>query len=212
MEEVKPVLAKRGITLYYFRYADDMRFLSNNKQALKEVLVYTKLFLKHMLKLRIKDNYQIFPVESRGIDFVGYVFYHNYTLLRKDMKQKIFKLVSSYKNNVIDKEELKIRMSSYFGWLKYCNSKNLLQKIYKKTGLHFSNWSGELKKISQFYGKYVYLVHVEVRDRYFILQFIYKGKPYQVKSRDSKLYNYLNIINIPAVICIMKPDQVPSRI
>ena len=38
------------------------------------------------MKLQIKDNYQIFPVEFRGIDFVGYVFRHNYTRIRKGIK------------------------------------------------------------------------------------------------------------------------------
>lgn len=33
-------------------------------------------------------------------------------------------------------------MQSYFGWLKFCNSKNLLRKIQRDTGLRFSNWMG----------------------------------------------------------------------
>lgn len=32
--------------------------------------------------LRIKDNYQIFPVSSRGVNVAGYVHYHGYTILR----------------------------------------------------------------------------------------------------------------------------------
>lgn len=46
------------------------------------MLVAIKLYLKHVLKLGVKGNYQIFPVESRGIDFVGYVFRHDYIRVR----------------------------------------------------------------------------------------------------------------------------------
>lgn len=42
------------------------------------MLVAIKLYLKHVLKLGVKGNYQIFPVESRGIDFVGYAFFCTY--------------------------------------------------------------------------------------------------------------------------------------
>lgn len=28
--------------------------------------------------MKVKDNYQIYPVDSRGINFVGYVFYHTH--------------------------------------------------------------------------------------------------------------------------------------
>lgn len=48
--------------------------------------------------LTIKDNWQIFPIKSRGIDFVGYVANKGYTLLRrstkKRMKNKISKIDS----------------------------------------------------------------------------------------------------------------------
>jgi RNA-directed DNA polymerase len=60
---------------YYFRYADDMVILSNDKKYLHKLLYDIKEYLTVNLKLTVKSNYQIFPVKSRGIDFVGYVFY-----------------------------------------------------------------------------------------------------------------------------------------
>ena len=62
-----------------------------------------KVYLTDVLELKLKDNYQIYPVESRGIDFVGYVCYHKYTLLRKSIKNKLLGLVGAYKNNLISK-------------------------------------------------------------------------------------------------------------
>lgn len=50
-------------------------------------------------------NYVLF--DSRGINFVGYVFYHTHTLIRKSIKYKIIRLVNSYLNREIDKKEFK---------------------------------------------------------------------------------------------------------
>lgn len=47
-------------------------------------------------------------------------------------------------------------MQSYFGWLKFCNSKNLLRKIQRDTGLRFSNWDGKKSNISRFYKVHSY--------------------------------------------------------
>lgn len=114
---------------YYFRYADDIVILGNDKNYLRNVLVSIKLYLKQVLNLELKPNYQIFPVDVRGIDFVGYRFYHTHVLLRKSIKIRLFRLVSRYQTGKIDRQELRRRMQSYFGWLKFCNSKNLLRKI-----------------------------------------------------------------------------------
>lgn len=89
---------------YYFRYADDIVILSDDKDRLRTILILIKIFLHHVLNLQLKPNYQIFPVESRGVDFVGYVFYHNYILLRKSIKKKILKLIDEYKEGKMDKE------------------------------------------------------------------------------------------------------------
>jgi hypothetical protein len=82
---------------YYFRYADDIVILGNDKNYLRNVLVSIKLYLKQVLNLELKPNYQIFPVESRGIDFVGYKFCHTHVLLRKSIKMRMFRLINLYK-------------------------------------------------------------------------------------------------------------------
>lgn len=42
---------------YYFRYADDIVILSNNKQWLHNILISIKIYLKYELKLIVKPNY-----------------------------------------------------------------------------------------------------------------------------------------------------------
>ena len=60
---------------YYYRYADDMVILSSSKKELHSILLEIDSYLNEKLHLQLKGNYQIFPVDSRGIDFVGYVFF-----------------------------------------------------------------------------------------------------------------------------------------
>ena len=108
---------------YYYRYADDMVFLSKNKKKLRLLLNYIKKYL-YKLKLTLKSNYQIFPVDSRGIDFIGYVFFHDHVLLRKSIKQNMCR--KAYKNKDKKEKEYKEALAPYWGWAKHCNSNHLI--------------------------------------------------------------------------------------
>lgn len=112
---------------FYFRYADDIVILSSDKNFLRTVLIAIKMYLKEV-KIKLPN------IPSRCIDFVGYRFYHTHVLLRKSIKVRLFRLVRKYLSGKIDRQELRRRMQSYFGWLKFCNSKNLLRKIQRDTG------------------------------------------------------------------------------
>ena len=106
---------------YYFRYADDLVILSDNKPYLHQLLADIRVYMHDKLKLEIKHNYQIFPVDIRGIDFIGYVFRHTHILLRKSIKQNFARMIAKRKNNQ--------SIASYSGWAKHCDSKNLLKKL-----------------------------------------------------------------------------------
>lgn len=182
---------------FYYRYADDVVILDGDKNHLRNILLAIKIYLKYVLKLELKPNYQIFPVDDRGIDFVGYKFYHSHILLRKSIKKKLFKLIKRYKDKKIGKEELKRRMQSYFGWLKYCNSKHLLQKIQRQTGIRFSNWNGEKTKISKFYNKYIRVIDVVRYSKFNRIHFTYNNKSYYFNSKDNRLLYSLSRYNLP---------------
>jgi RNA-directed DNA polymerase len=106
---------------YYFRYADDLVILSSDKTFLHRLLAEIREYLWPKLKLRIKGNYQIFPVTARGIDFVGYVFFHTHILLRKGIKQRMARALA--------KKPSIPTLASYYGWVKHCNGHNLLKKL-----------------------------------------------------------------------------------
>lgn len=106
---------------YYFRYADDLVILSDNKPYLHQLLSDIRIYLHEKLKLDVKHNYQVFPVDARGIDFVGYVFYHTHTRLRKSIKQNFARMLAKNCNAA--------SIASYNGWASHCNSKHLLKKL-----------------------------------------------------------------------------------
>ena len=86
------------------------------------------------LKLEVKDNWQVFPVASRGIDFLGYVFFHTHTRMRKGIKQSLCKRIGKLnKRKTLTEEEFKRNVCSWWGWAKYCDSKHLIKKLSKST-------------------------------------------------------------------------------
>ncbi len=104
----------------YFRYCDDIVILGNSKEELHKLLFDVRVYLYNELKLEVKNNYQIYPISSRGINFVGYVHYEGYTLLRPSIKRRFIKMITYNKNHKF--------LASYNGWLYHCNSKNLKNK------------------------------------------------------------------------------------
>lgn len=106
---------------YYFRYADDLVILSDSKPCLHQLLANIRKYLDRKLKLQVKDNYQVFPVDARSIDFLGYRFFHTHTLLRKRNKKNLARAIARGANEQT--------IASYMGWAKHCNSRNLVKTL-----------------------------------------------------------------------------------
>lgn len=117
---------------YYYRYCDDLIILSDNKETLHKLRKEIADYLKFNLKLDLKNNYKVYPVEIQGIDFIGYRHFKKYTLLRKSISKRMIKnsrkVYKNYnKNNKISYKEF-CSINSYKGWIKWCNSYNLHKK------------------------------------------------------------------------------------
>ncbi|HXR85048.1 MAG TPA: RNA-directed DNA polymerase [Hanamia sp.] len=106
---------------HLFRYADDIVILSGSKEYLHNILGEIKIYLEVNLKLKLKPNYRIAPVEPNGIDFAGYVHFHKYVLIRKKIKQNLARKVA--------KGIAPASRASYNGILKHCNSIHLRKKL-----------------------------------------------------------------------------------
>lgn len=176
-----------------------MVFLASTKEELRSVLNWLMEALAE-IKLELKDNYQIFPVDARGIDFVGYVFFHNHIKIRKSIKLKIERLINKYLNNKITFDKFKKSISAYYGWLQYCNSKHYLEKICKQINLNLVAWLGEKSLISNFYNKSVRVIIIDKRFRYYKINVVYRNKSYTFKSTAKFWENYLYYKNFNIII------------
>lgn len=109
---------------YYFRYADDIVILSSDKSYLHKILGDIANYLLQSLKLTVKHNYQVFPVSARGIDFVGYKFYHTHTLIRKRIKKNCARMIA--------KKPAPASLAAYRGWMKWADTRHLMKKLFNE--------------------------------------------------------------------------------
>ena len=96
------------------------------------MILEIKQYMKTHLKLKVKDNWQIFPTAKRGVDFVGYRFFPKYTLLRKStckrFKKKMLKIKAKWNEGKLPNYSEWCSGNSYIGWLKWCDSWRLFEK------------------------------------------------------------------------------------
>lgn len=106
---------------YYFRYCDDIVILGPDKDYLHETFNKLRMLVEGRLHLTIKQNYQVFPVEARGIDFLGYIIRHDYVLVRKHIKKRVARRLHKVKSE----KRRYVVLASFWGWIKHCNGRHL---------------------------------------------------------------------------------------
>lgn len=115
---------------YYFRYCDDFVIFHADKAYLHQLRKDIQEYLQEILHLEF-SNYQVYPVESRGVNLVGYIIFHDYVLIRKTIKNSFKRMLRRRRN---DKS-----IASYWSWFKHCNGRNFWIKhvnnefLYRKT-------------------------------------------------------------------------------
>ena len=106
---------------HYFRYCDDIVIISNYKDKVSKMVevANTKLGgLKVKLKTQIKQD-----KVSNGLDFLGFVFYGNKTLLRKSIASNFKRTADEFVRNA--SKDLLNSVISYNGWIIVSDSYNL---------------------------------------------------------------------------------------
>ena len=135
---------------YYIRYVDDLVLLGANKKKLHKAKRKIDIYLKK-IKLKIKGDWQVFKINCRAIDFLGFRFFRNKTILRKRNALRIRRRFNkiSKKKNLNYKDACAI--ISYWGWIKRCDSYNFYHKYMKP-------------KVSLWKAKKVVSAHAKVRN------------------------------------------------
>lgn len=117
---------------YYYRYADDIVILSGSKQFLSGVMVFVNDYLNNDRMLDMKRNYQIFPVDARGVDFIGYVIYRTHCLARKRNKKALCREVSKMRRRGLADDDIRLALASRLGFMVHCDSKHLINILGMK--------------------------------------------------------------------------------
>lgn len=110
---------------HYMRYMDDMVILGSNKKELHKMRKSIQEYLKNELGLTLKDNWQVFRFAhirggkqyGRDLDFMGFRFYRNRTILRRSIMlkatRKARRISKKEKPTIYDIRQI----MSYLGWL-----------------------------------------------------------------------------------------------
>lgn len=170
------IIAMDGV-VSYVRNMDDMILLGRNKKKLHHAVDTIRWMLRDM-GLQLKENWQVFKVDSRGIDFVGYVFHHGYTTLRKRnflkltrQSRRLYKYKRNHKNISFHQAA---GLVSRTGQLVHCDGANI-KNAYLDNGVRIRT----LKKIIRRHNKYL-------RDQHLKKWVIFKIKLYNLSYNLSK--------------------------
>lgn len=145
---------------HYYRYMDDVVIFASSKEELHEIHRKVTAYTRDYLHLNIKGNYQIFPTKVRGVDFVGYRFFGEYTLLRKstaiNFKRKMRACRKKMENNIPHTYSEWCSFNSYKGWLGNCDSYRLFKKYMEPLIEYMQNYyEREVKDHGEVYKCYV---------------------------------------------------------
>jgi RNA-directed DNA polymerase len=117
---------------------------SRNKKELHKVRIFISDFLKPQ-GLELKNNWQLFKVDSRPLDFLGYRFYRGYTTLRRSnflrIKRRVKKIVKRGYLRLTDAYSI----ISYNGWLSHCNSFNYRNKYINPYNISLEKCKGVVR-------------------------------------------------------------------
>jgi len=134
---------------FYVRYMDDFVVLHHDKSYLRDVWHQVECFLAERLNLSLNRKTQIFPVWSRGIDFLGYRIWPDFRLVRKANVKRMRRRLKWLKKMVLagklPPEKLYASVASWLGYCKHADTYRLVEKIFGE----FLDKNHRIKRIAQ---------------------------------------------------------------
>ena len=121
LQELDHFIKEKFGVKYYLRYVDDLVILDSNKRRLHKIrcLIDDYLFSIH---LTMKQDWQVFLISTRAIDFLGLRFFRNKTILRKRNSLRIRRRISKISKKFVVSRKDACAVVSYWGWIKCCDS------------------------------------------------------------------------------------------
>ncbi len=118
-----------GLSLHYFRFADNMVILHKDKTFLHLVTQMAIMILARDYYIDVNMDYNVRPVYAGGIDVCGYVSFHTHRRLRKRNKVELCKDVAKWRKKGLSPEEIRIKCASRIGFASHADCKNLFRKL-----------------------------------------------------------------------------------
>ena len=132
---------------YYLRYMDDMVVLGSNKKQLHKM----RLLINEKLKengLTLKANWQVYRLAKEPLDFMGFRFFQDRTILRKSIMYRIVRTVKRvYLKGRACSYKDACAVISYLGWIKHSDSHTLFVTRIKPY-LHIQSMKNIIRRMS----------------------------------------------------------------
>lgn len=106
---------------YYVRYMDDFIIIVKDKQEAERIFHLVDEFVQKRLHLQLNPKSAKYP-RRKGIDFVGYIIYEDYMLIRHRSKRKIGKIIRAFKDGSNNEQLFRRRVTSWLGHVMHANS------------------------------------------------------------------------------------------
>lgn len=121
---------RQNLVHHVLFYMDDILLLGSSKKNVKMASKRLEEYLKNNLGLSLKPSYQLFPLDSRPIDMMGYKIYTYKTTVRRrifDRANKVFVKMKNPKNEMSLGDARKI--VAYYGYIKHSHNKKYSKKV-----------------------------------------------------------------------------------
>lgn len=133
-QDIDHKVAEKTGAAHNVRYVDDMVLFDSSKRRLHKALEFIEAEVK-ATKQTVKDNWQVFILSKRPLDFLGFKFHPNKTTIRKSIMLRISRKARTIARAAYASIRNAHAMVSYIGYIVNSDS----QRFYEKWVRPFVN-------------------------------------------------------------------------
>ena len=124
---------------YMVRYMDDVVLFGPNKKQLHKARKAIEQFMREKLGLRMKENWQVFPIKARMLDFVGFRFDRNHVIMRRRNFLRFARQCRRAEKKIKQGKRVSFKLAagllSRAGQLRHCDSHMIRTKYLDPVGI-----------------------------------------------------------------------------
>ena len=111
----------------YFRYCDDIVIICDSSNTCHNIKNICFGLLESDYLLSVKQKWQVFSIDYKGLDFVGFIFKSSSTKLRKRIRNNFKEKINKIKNvpKTLSDYQIINGLASYWGWFKHTQNKKI---------------------------------------------------------------------------------------